>query len=172
MSKHRCFLLRITKNDLYLIKMKARRILLLTFTDYFLFAQKVRYIWATDSSSTNKMCRITNMQTVVMYFNVVTGKRFFIREIAISPTKYTISTIALYAILESNIWNKDSCFPSTNLYCALFESVSFKHCMFLLSADTKIVMIATEKEIKIATIFICVSINSEKLNMTFSELSL
>lgn len=30
-------------------------------------------------------------------------------------------------------------------------------------------MIATEKEIKIATMFICVSINSEKVNKTFSE---
>jgi hypothetical protein len=39
-----------------------------------------------------------------------------------------------------------------------------------LSADTKIVIIATEKEIKIATIFICVSINPEKINITFSEL--
>ena len=52
----------------------------------------------------------------------------------------------------------------------MFESVSFKHCIFLLSADTKIVMIAMEKEIRIATIFICVSINSEKVNRIFSEL--
>ena len=52
----------------------------------------------------------------------------------------------------------------TGLYCFLFDSVSFKHCIFLLSADTKIVIIATEKEIKIATIFICVFINPEKVN--------
>lgn len=31
-------------------------------------------------------------------------------------------------------------------------------------------MIAMEKEIRIATIFICVSINSEKVNRIFSEL--
>ena len=52
----------------------------------------------------------------------------------------------------------------------MFDSVSFKHCIFLLSADTKIVIIAIEKEIKIATIFICVSINPEKVDITFSEL--
>lgn len=52
----------------------------------------------------------------------------------------------------------------------MFDSVSFKRCIFLLSADTKIVIIATEKEIKIAAMFICVSTNAEKADKTFSEL--
>ena len=42
--------------------------------------------------------------------------------------------------------------------------------MLLLSADTKIVIIATENDIKIATILICVPINSEKIDTIFSEL--
>ena len=55
-------------------------------------------------------------------------------------------------MLESKIWNKDNCLPLTGLYCFLFDSVSFKHCIFLLSADTKIVIIATEKEMRIGAI--------------------
>ena len=42
--------------------------------------------------------------------------------------------------------------------------------MLLLSEDTKIVIIATENDIKIATILICVPINSEKIDTIFSEL--
>ena len=40
----------------------------------------------------------------------------------------------------------------------------------LLSAYTKFVIIATENYIKIATILICVPINSEKIDTNFSEL--
>ena len=116
------------------------------------------------------MCKIIKRQIDTMNFNDTMGKIVFIREIAISPTRYIISTITLYVILESKIWNRDNCLPLTGLYCVLFDSVSFKHCIFLLSADTKIVIIAIEKEIKIATIFICVSINPEKVDITFSEL--
>ena len=42
--------------------------------------------------------------------------------------------------------------------------------MLLLSEDTKIVIIATENDIKIATILICVPINSEKIDTIFQEL--
>ena len=49
------------------------------------------------------MCKIIKRQIDTMNFNDTMGKIVFIREIAISPTRYIISTITLYVILESKI---------------------------------------------------------------------
>ena len=101
------------------------------------------------------------MQTAVMYFNSATGSNAFINITAISKIKYIISTMTLYAILDNKTWNSDKALPFIGL-----QSLDGQFCnrsIFLLSADTNIVIMATENEIKIATMFICTLTNSEKI---------
>ena len=86
------------------------------------------------------------MQTAIIYFNNATGSNVFINTTAISKIKYIISTMTLYAMLDNKTWNSDNALPFIGLQS--FDGQFFNCSIFLLSADTNIVIMATENEIK------------------------